>query len=46
MTVLDQVLTEKELPTIEDAVATTGTAAGGNNTTTTNDTTTLPDIVS
>jgi sulfonate transport system substrate-binding protein len=48
LTVIDQVLTEKGLPTVEDAAATTTTTAGGgdNITTTTNDTATLPDVVS
>ena len=46
LTALDQVLTEKGLPTIDDAAANTTTTGGGDNTTTTNDTTTLPDVVS
>ena len=50
-TTLDQVLSEKGLPTIEEATTTnattaTTTATGGDNTTKTNDTTTLPDVVS
>jgi sulfonate transport system substrate-binding protein len=44
---LNQVLSEKGLPTIEEAAATnTTTATGGDNITKTNDTTTLPDVVS
>jgi NitT/TauT family transport system substrate-binding protein len=47
LTVLDQVLTEKGMATIEDAAATsTTTTGGGDNITTTNYTTTLPDVVS
>ena len=47
LTALNQVLSEKGLPTIEDATATNTTTTGGDNSTTTNDTTTtLPDVVS
>jgi NitT/TauT family transport system substrate-binding protein len=47
LTALDQVLSEKGLPTIEEAAAiNTTTATGGDNITKTNDTTTLPDVVS
>jgi NitT/TauT family transport system substrate-binding protein len=51
LTALDQVLSEKGLPTIEEATTTnattaTTTATGGDNITKTNDTTTLPDVVS
>jgi NitT/TauT family transport system substrate-binding protein len=46
LTALNQVLTEKGLPTIEDASATTTTTGGSDNITTTNDTATLPDVVS
>jgi sulfonate transport system substrate-binding protein len=47
LTVLDQVLTEKGMATIEDAAATSTTiTGGGDNITTTNYTTTLPDVVS
>jgi NitT/TauT family transport system substrate-binding protein len=47
LTVLDQILSEKALPTIEEAAATNRTTAiGGDNITKTNDTTTLPDVVS
>jgi NitT/TauT family transport system substrate-binding protein len=46
LTVLNQVLSEKGLPTIEDAAISTTTTAGGDNSTTTNDVTTLPDVVS
>jgi NitT/TauT family transport system substrate-binding protein len=47
LTVLDQVLTEKGMATIEDAAATsTTTTGGGDNIPTTNYTTTLPDVVS
>lgn len=47
LTALDQVLSEKGLPTIEKAAATnTTTATGDDNITKTNDTTTLPDVVS
>jgi NitT/TauT family transport system substrate-binding protein len=43
LTALDQVLSEKGLPTIEDLATTAATTAGGNNSITTN---TLPDVVS
>ena len=51
LTTLDQVLSEKGLPTIEETTTTnattaTTTATGGDNITKTNDTTTLPDVVS
>ena len=51
LTALDQVLSEKGLPTIEEVTTTnattaTTTATGGENITKTNDTTTLPDVVS
>jgi NitT/TauT family transport system substrate-binding protein len=47
LTVLDQVLTEKGMATIEDAAATSTTITGGGDIiTTTNYTTTLPDVVS
>jgi NitT/TauT family transport system substrate-binding protein len=43
LTAVDQVLSEKGLPTIEDVATTAATTAGGNNSITTN---TLPDVVS
>jgi hypothetical protein len=47
LTALDRVLSEKGLPTIEEAASTSRTTAtGGDNITKTNDTITLPDVVS